>query len=72
MMSSSSSDNDRPGHDANGKFVEPKLQAHIGQKLREYYDHLAAEPVPDRFKALLDQLENAEAKPAKPPVGETE
>ena len=72
MMSCSSSDNDRPGREANGKFIEPKLQAHIGQKLREYYDHLAAEPVPDRFKALLDQLENAEVKPAQSTAGETE
>jgi hypothetical protein len=29
----------------------------IGRKLREFYDQAAAEPVPDRFTALLDQLE---------------
>ncbi|KJV10717.1 hypothetical protein VZ95_03085 [Elstera litoralis] len=76
MMSSSSADDDRPGRKANGKFVEPKLQIHIGRKLREYYAEIAAEPVPDRFKALLDQLEKAEVPagdtPTKPTPGETE
>lgn len=75
-MMSSSADDERPGRSANGKFVEPKLQIHIGRKLREYYAEIAAEPVPDRFKALLDQLEGAEPKvgdtPAKPVPGETE
>jgi Anti-sigma factor NepR len=40
-----------------------KLQAHelIGRKLREYYDEVAKQPVPDRFSALLDQLEGKSA-----------
>jgi Anti-sigma factor NepR len=29
----------------------------IGEKLRAYYEHVASEPVPDRFAALLAQLE---------------
>ncbi|MCW2282249.1 hypothetical protein M2323_000244 [Rhodoblastus acidophilus] len=40
--------------------LEPLLQAHIGRKLREFYDSAVREPVPDRFKLLLDQLENGE------------
>ncbi|MCW2314791.1 NepR family anti-sigma factor [Rhodoblastus acidophilus] len=40
--------------------LEPLLQAHIGRKLREFYDSAVREPVPDRFKLLLDQLENDE------------
>ncbi len=40
--------------------LEPLLQAHIGRKLREYYDSAAREPVPDRFKMLLDRLEAGE------------
>jgi hypothetical protein len=40
--------------------LEPLLQAHIGRKLREFYDAAAREPVPERFKLLLDQLENGE------------
>jgi Anti-sigma factor NepR len=29
----------------------------IGQRLREFYDGVANEPVPDRFKDLLEKLE---------------
>ena len=45
-------------HDETG--LEPLLQAHIGRKLREYYDSAVREPVPDRFKTLLDRLESGE------------
>ncbi len=60
LMMSSSSGGERPGRQAAEQFVEPKFQARIGQKLREYYDQISSEPVPDRFKALLDQLASAE------------
>jgi hypothetical protein len=40
--------------------LEPLLQAHIGRKLRDFYDSAVREPVPDRFRHLLDQLENGE------------
>lgn len=33
----------------------------IGRKLREYYDEVAKQPVPDRFTALLDALESKSA-----------
>ncbi len=47
--------------------IEGKLQAQIGERLRTYYASIASEPVPDRFKALLDQLESAEkSTPAAP------
>lgn len=32
----------------------------IGRKLRQYYDELVSEAVPDRFEELLKQLEQAE------------
>ena len=32
----------------------------IGRKLKQYYDELVSDQVPDRFAALLSQLENAE------------
>lgn len=37
----------------------------IGRKLRQYYDELVAEEVPDRFAQLLQQLDQAESA-AKP------
>jgi hypothetical protein len=41
--------------------LEPLLQAHIGKQLRTMYDAMTREPVPERFKLLLDQLEAGEA-----------
>jgi Anti-sigma factor NepR len=41
--------------------TDPKLdstsQKRIGDQLRAMYDELVQQPVPDRFKNLLDQLE---------------
>lgn len=36
------------------------VQAHLGEKLKEYYGSILAEPVPDRLTALLDALEKQE------------
>lgn len=33
----------------------------IGRKLRQYYDGLVSEDVPDRFAQLLQQLDQAES-----------
>lgn len=37
--------------------LETKVQAHIGGQLRQLYDQMISEPIPDRFTVLLDQLE---------------
>ena len=42
-------------------------RAKLGQKLKASYDLILNEPVPDRFQALLDQLDSAQ--PAAPPKG---
>ena len=43
--------------------LDPKLdsssQRRIGDQLRAMYDELMQQPVPDRFKDLLEQLENS-------------
>ncbi|TBW40388.1 hypothetical protein EYW49_04175 [Siculibacillus lacustris] len=54
-----SRDDDRPT-----PTLEPKLQAHIGRQLRQLYDQMVSEPVPDRFKSLLEQLESRETPSA--------
>ncbi|MGO8737867.1 NepR family anti-sigma factor [Rhodoblastus sp.] len=41
-------------------MIEPVLQAHIGKQLRRMYDAMIREPVPDRFRLLLDRLEEGE------------
>jgi hypothetical protein len=37
----------------------------IGRKLKQYYDDLVSDEVPDRFAALLAQLEKTETVPKK-------
>jgi len=62
--------------DKNNKAVEPTLepllQAHIGKQLRNMYDAMTREPVPDRFKLLLDRLEAGERLEAHAEAGADE
>ena len=37
----------------------------IGRKLKQYYDELVSDEVPERFTQLLTQLERAERVPEK-------
>ncbi|CAN7308276.1 NepR family anti-sigma factor [Mesorhizobium amorphae] len=37
----------------------------IGRKLKQYYDELVSDHVPDRFAQLLSQLERTEPAPKK-------
>ncbi len=39
--------------------AKPKVSDLIGQRLRNYYEEVAKQPVPDRFMDLLKQLEDA-------------
>lgn len=41
--------------------MSPDLQAHIGLRLKAFYDSVLSEPIPDRFAQLLDRLDAAEA-----------
>jgi hypothetical protein len=34
-----------------------QVSEHIGKELRAMFDDVVAEPVPDRFRQLLDELE---------------
>jgi hypothetical protein len=51
---------------SNKLATDPKLdsnsQRRIGDQLRAMYDELMQQPVPDRFKDLLDQLDKSGAK----------
>jgi hypothetical protein len=44
---------------------QPEIYDLIGQRLRNFYDEVAQQPVPDRFVELLNQLE-ANSSPKKP------
>lgn len=48
----------RRRRDDPGDLLGPNSE--IGRKLRQYYDDLVSEDVPDRFAQLLAQLEQAE------------
>ncbi len=43
----------------NHTSARPEVSDLIGQRLRNYYDEVAKQPVPDRFLDLLNQLEAA-------------
>ncbi|WP_295808343.1 NepR family anti-sigma factor [uncultured Nitratireductor sp.] len=50
--------NTRRSADKQGKENDPLgANSEIGRKLRQYYDDLIAEDIPDRFSDLLNQLE---------------
>ncbi len=44
---------------------QPEIYDLIGQRLRNFYDEVAQQPVPDRFVELLNQLE-AKSSQKKP------
>jgi hypothetical protein len=37
----------------------PQLQDHIGRQLRAVYDDVLQQPVPDRFRELMEKLDRA-------------
>ena len=39
-----------------------QLSEHIGRELRSMFDGVVAEPVPDRFRELLEALEKKQSK----------
>ncbi|EIM72335.1 hypothetical protein A33O_20041 [Nitratireductor aquibiodomus RA22] len=50
--------NTRSGVERRGKGDDPLgANSEIGRKLRQYYDDLIAEDIPDRFSDLLNKLE---------------
>lgn len=57
-------DKDETSENDSGPRLDKTAVADIGRKLRESYQQIVDEPVPDRFAALLDELEKA-SKPDK-------
>jgi hypothetical protein len=54
----------KSGERGSSASLDDKLQQHIGVKLKQYYDEIVSEEVPDRFKQLLDALEQRQATPS--------
>jgi hypothetical protein len=47
----------RAGDDARGRGLSDHTQKRIGLHLRALYDQVVQQPVPDRFRDLIAQLE---------------
>lgn len=53
---------EEPNLPAEEPTVDHAIQNHLGRKLKEVYDDLVNQPVPERFRELLQQLERKENK----------
>ena len=53
-------ENDPSGSNARKIAAPLGANSEIGRKLKQYYDELVSDEVPDRFAQLLSQLEQAE------------
>ncbi|MCZ8098003.1 MAG: NepR family anti-sigma factor [Burkholderiales bacterium] len=42
---------------ASAPGLQPQIQDHIGRQLRALYDDVLSQPVPDRFKELMERLD---------------
>lgn len=54
-----------PGADAaveGGRLGPMDVQAYIGRQLRAVYDDVVKQPIPDRFLALMKQLEEQDPR----------
>jgi hypothetical protein len=51
---------------ANEPTIDRSTQGRIGDQLRAMYDDLVHQPVPDRFKDLIDRLEKGAAAEEAP------
>jgi hypothetical protein len=58
-----------PESSLSDRLGEPKLdrniQQRIGDQLRQMYDGLADQPIPDRFKELLGRLDGPNKDPSE-------
>jgi Anti-sigma factor NepR len=43
-------------------MLDQAIQKHLGRKLQATYNDLVSQPVPDKFRQLLDELERQEKK----------
>jgi hypothetical protein len=50
--------------------ARPEVASLIGQRLKDYYNEIATQPIPDRFTDLLNRLETADLNKATKRNGE--
>ena len=59
-VGSAASDAEAPGTGGGARAAD--VQAYIGRQLRAVYDDVVKQPIPDRFLALMKQLEEQAPK----------
>jgi Anti-sigma factor NepR len=47
---------------ASAPAIDDKVQRHIGRKLKASYEELIKQPVPEKFRNLLEELQRKEKK----------
>ena len=47
---------------SNNALIGQDIQSHLGRKLKASYEDLVRQPVPDKFRQLLEELERREKK----------
>jgi len=60
-MTQEISDDASAGKAEHAGRMEPELQDHIGRQLRAVYDEILEEPVPERFRKLLADLQDKQS-----------
>lgn len=65
-MRNRSNKNEKPVRDENSAESAPtKVHVHIGSRLRRLFNEVVEEPIPDKFRQLLEDLESKEPKEPK-------
>lgn len=55
-------DRDAPSPGASGEGKPPfPVHEHVGRRLREMFDEVTTQPIPDKFLKLLEDLEHAQS-----------
>lgn len=65
-MKAAASSRSRPRRARTNPSLPSAIQDHIGRQLRAAYEDVLKEPVPDRFLALLQQLDQPAPPEAEP------
>ena len=58
-----SSDGAPQGRDQTSSRMKPQVQEHIGRQLRAVYDDVLKQPLPDRFRELMEKLDQKMGEP---------
>jgi hypothetical protein len=48
------------------------VHEHVGRRLKEMFDEVTTQPIPDKFVKLLEELEQRQSQPTGPTPSEPE